>query len=387
MKKRLKIGLFIDTFFPYIDGVVIVVDNLARELSKYNDVIVVAPVTNDVSGDKKLPYKVLRVPSIPVPFTEYRLVNKQTELSESYKELIKEDFDIIHIHSPFNIGRLGLKIANKINIPCIATMHTRFDFEIRKRVFNEKIVKRIMKMIIKVYNECDKCIAVNHAMKKVFKDYGYKYEPIVIYNGTDLKKSTNIVKETEIFQKYNLTKDIPTLLFVGRIIDIKNVFFILKSLKFLKEDGYKFKMIYVGTGPDLNKLKKKCSEYNMNDFVIFTGKITDREELSALYKISDLFLFPSIFDASSLVQIEAAVNETPGLFIEGSVTADTIINNINGFTCIKDHEIFKNRIIEILKDRKKLEEVSKEAAKTLGKSWEDLSKETYNLYIEEINKK
>ena len=37
--KRLKIGLFIDNFYPAIDGVVIAVDNIARELSENNDVV------------------------------------------------------------------------------------------------------------------------------------------------------------------------------------------------------------------------------------------------------------------------------------------------------------------------------------------------------------
>ena len=41
--KRLKIGLFIDTFFPMIDGVIMVVDNYARRLAKFNDVTVFAP--------------------------------------------------------------------------------------------------------------------------------------------------------------------------------------------------------------------------------------------------------------------------------------------------------------------------------------------------------
>ena len=41
--RRLKIGLFIDTFFPMVDGVVMVVDNYARRLKKYADVTVFAP--------------------------------------------------------------------------------------------------------------------------------------------------------------------------------------------------------------------------------------------------------------------------------------------------------------------------------------------------------
>ena len=38
--KKITIGLFIDTFFPMIDGVVMVVDNYAKELSKYANVII-----------------------------------------------------------------------------------------------------------------------------------------------------------------------------------------------------------------------------------------------------------------------------------------------------------------------------------------------------------
>ena len=112
----------------------------------------------------------------------------------------------------------------------------------------------------------------------------------------------------------------------------------------------------------------------------------DRHELAAIYKVSDLFLFPSLFDASSLVQIEAAVNETPGLFIEKSVTADTINNEVDGYTCRLDVNTYKNKIIEILSDKKKLKEVSINAKLLLGKSWEEISEETNELYLKEINK-
>ena len=42
MKNRLKIALFIDTYFPMIDGVVMVVDNYAKRLQEYADVTVFA---------------------------------------------------------------------------------------------------------------------------------------------------------------------------------------------------------------------------------------------------------------------------------------------------------------------------------------------------------
>ena len=387
-RKRLKIGIFLDNFYPTIDGVVLVVDNLAKMLSKFNDVIVVVPYSNSIDEDFLRPYRVIRIDSLSIPFTEYKLGKNKFKISHDYKNLLKENFDVIHIHSPFTIGKLGLKISKDLNIPCIATMHTRFDFEIRRIMDSKIVVNTIIKNIIKVYNKCDKCIAVNNAMIKVFKDYGYKYEPVVIYNGTDLLPLKDVEKNIKIVNKlYDLKDDDIVLLFVGRIVDIKNIFFILDSLKLLKEDGFKFKMFYVGTGFDEKKLKQKIKEYQMEDCVITTGNITDRILLSSIYKRASLFLFPSLFDASSLVQIEAAIQETPGLFIEGSVTADTVLNNVNGFTSKLDNVEYKNKIKEILNDKKTLSKVSKTAKEMLGKSWDSIADETYNLYLDEINKK
>ena len=40
---KITIGLFIDTFYPMVDGVITVVDNYAKRLMKYADVYVFAP--------------------------------------------------------------------------------------------------------------------------------------------------------------------------------------------------------------------------------------------------------------------------------------------------------------------------------------------------------
>ncbi len=377
-----------DNFYPTVDGVVSVIDNLAKMLSKFNDVTVVVPYTSSFDEDYTRPYNVIRIKSLPIPFSEYRVAKIRPRFTKDYRKLIKEKFDIIHIHSPFTIGYLGLKVAKKLNIPCIATMHTRFDFEIRKLVNNDLVVNKVIKRIIKIYNSCDKAIAVNNAMIKVFKDYGYKGNPVVINNGTDLIPLKEKEKNIKLVNKlYDLEEKIPVLLFVGRITEIKNIFFILDSLKLLKNDNFKFKMIYVGSGVDEKKLRNKIKEYNMVNDVILTGRITDKILLSSIYARADLFLFPSLFDASSIVQIESAVNETPGLFIEGSVTADTVTNNVNGFTTVLDVETYKNKIKEILGNKKILNKVSKNARQMLGKNWQDIAYQTHKLYLEEIFKK
>ena len=109
----------------------------------------------------------------------------------------------------------------------------------------------------------------------------------------------------------------------GRIIKAKDVFFILEILDNLPEK-FPFHMVFVGSGPDEKELRKRTEELGLSARVTFTGNISDRELLKAFYLRSDLFLFPSRYDVSSIVQIEAAAQKLCGLFRRGSVTSCTV---------------------------------------------------------------
>lgn len=390
LMKRLKIGMFMDSFYPDINGVILVMENLLRCMSEYADVTLVVPKTGSEQDDKNYPFKIIRIDSVPLLKTGYRLGMVDLEYSRLKRKFKKLDFDIIHIHSPFALGRLGVRVARDKKIPCIATMHTRWEFELKKYLKSNKIASMGVKHLIKTYNKCDKCIALNKALMKVYRDYGYTGEFELINNGTDLETVKDKKKALDLVNKqYNIGKNETVFLFVGRIISVKNIYFILDTLKELKARGKKFKMLFVGSGPDFNELKSRIHKYDMEDCVIMTGKILDRELLKAIYYRATLFLFPSLFDSSSLVQIEAASQETPTIFIEGSVTSDTVENNINGFTEKEDVELFANRIEEILNDKELYEKVQKGAKNDLAKPWSEIAKETYKFYLKmiELNEK
>ncbi len=384
--RRLKIGMFMDSFYPDINGVILVMENLLRCMSEYADVTLVVPKTGSEKDDNKYPFKIIRIDSVPLLHTGYKLGMVDIEYRKMKKLFKKEDFDIIHIHSPFALGRLGVRVARDKHIPVIATMHSRWEFEFKKYLKSSKIANLCVKHLIKTYNKSDYCIALNKALVKVYKDYGYKGEFKIINNGTDLEIVKDKKKAVDMVnKKFNLKKDDTVLLFVGRIISIKNIYFILDTLKVLKERGVSFKMLFVGSGPDFNNLKKRIEYYDMNNEVIMTGKIMDRELLKSIYYRATLFLFPSLFDSSSLVQIEAASQETPTIFIEGSVTSDTVENNINGFTEKEDVNLFADRIEEILNNKELYKKVQMGAKNDLARSWDDIADETYKFYLEMID--
>ena len=386
--KKLKIGIFLDEWYPLIDGVIVVVENLIKELNKIADVTLVVPKMSDSDDDSIYPFKVIRINSLPVITTDYRLAVgnlNPIKIKKLFKDL---DFDIIHIHSPFSIGKLGIKIAREKNIPVVATMHTRWEFEFEKYLKSKHIAKLCINHLIKSYKKCDSCIALNKSLIKVYNNYGYEGKYQIIHNGTDLETVKN--KNKALSRVNNLFKLDPkdlTFLFVGRIVSFKNIYFILDVLNELRSRKIKFKMIYVGDGPDYDTLNKKVKELKFEKEVILAGKIMDRELLKAIYYRANLFLFPSLFDSSSLVQIEAASQGTPTIFVEGAVTADTVENNINGFTAKEDVMLFADRIEEIINDKKLYNKVQKNAKNDLAKSWKEIAKETYKYYLDIIDDK
>ena len=151
-----------------------------------------------------------------------------------------------------------------------------------------------------------------------------------------------------------------------------------------KDKKLKFKMIFVGTGQDENDLLNYINELEISDNVIMAGKITDREELAKYYARADLFLFPSLYDASSIVQIESASQKTPGVFLKGSATSATVTDNVNGFISENTIGAYSDKIIEVMNDDKLLNKVKENAFIDLYVTWDKKVDEVYRIYLKKI---
>ena len=144
-------------------------------------------------------------------------------------------------------------------------------------------------------------------------------------------------------------------------------------------------MLFVGSGQDEEELKKWITKNNMEDRIILCGRVSDRELLASYYARADLFLFPSLYDASSIVQIEAASQHTPTLFLKEAATTATVTNNVNGFLEENDANKYAKRIEEIMNNQELYKKVCEKAFEDLYKNWDDTISEVYDLYIKLIN--
>ncbi len=384
--EKIKIGIFIDTYLPMIDGVTMVVENYAKRLNKIADVTVFCPYGKDKKYVDNFDYKVVRCKSLKIPHYDYTLPIPQFD-RKFKKELKNSNLDIIHIHSPMGVAKLATKYAKKHNIPCVVTLHSQYKQDIKKMAHFNWLTNLILKKLMKTINSCTEAWAMNEENKRLFiEEYGIKIPVRDIQNATDLHYLPNKDEiRDEIRKKYNIKDDEFIFVFIGRINLIKNLLFIVDSLKIMKQKGFKFKMLFVGTGQDEEKLKNYIKKSGVEENCIMCGRVSNRDDLAKYYSAAHLFLFPSLYDTSSLTQIEAASQKTPTVFLKEAQTANQITDNVNGIVTKNDTEDFALRVIDILSDKDKYNELCKNVYRDLYVNWDMVTKIVYEKYLKLID--
>ena len=105
-------------------------------------------------------------------------------------------------------------------------------------------------------------------------------------------------KAETLLDTYGL-RDMPVLLYVGRLVPLKRVDFILRAYAPLKD---RMRLVVVGEGECRSELESMDREMGLN--VIFTGRKSG-EDLLAWYALGDILLLPSLVEAFGAVVNEA----------------------------------------------------------------------------------
>ena len=129
------------------------------------------------------------------------------------------------------------------------------------------------------------------------------------------------------------------ILFVGRLIPLKNVSALIRAYDYLKDQA---RLVIIGSGECEEELRLLDKQLNTN--IIFTG-FKQGEELDAWYNIADIFVLPSIKEPFGAVTNEALI---AGCFclISNTAGSNTLIEeHVNGYIIsIKDLSDFIHKL-------------------------------------------
>ncbi|WP_019668285.1 glycosyltransferase family 4 protein [Eudoraea adriatica] len=157
----------------------------------------------------------------------------------------------------------------------------------------------------------------------------------------ELLKSLNIAnRNIELCKLINKK----VILYLGRLVEVKNLFFLIKVISKLKELDWI--LVIVGKGEMMNNLKNQVVKSNITDKVHFTG-FKEGPELLAWYNIAQLFVLPSTFERFGAVVNEALLAGCPVLCSE-IAGASTLITNENGKLFSPYEEIQLAAMLELM---------------------------------------
>ena len=371
----MRVIQFSDSFLPIMDGVGNVVYQYALNIAnKGNECYVVAPMT-DTGYRGSLPFEIIDYNGIPLWRMKSYKIGAPSLDAHCHKRLNMITADIVHVHSPFIAGQAGISYAQKRNLPIIGTFHSKYYDDFLQITGVELLAKVGVKYVVDFYDKCTEVWAVSESSVETLHSYGYKGTINVMPNGTDIPAVSDDEAQ-EVMRRFSLG-DAPILLYVGQINRKKNIGRILEAASMLKNS---FKLVLAGQGPHEKELKQYASQLGLDNRVLFTGHVADRQMLNGLYKCAKLFVFPSLYDTSGLVVREAAAMQTASVAVRASSAAECITDNDNGFLCEDNSGDLARVIDKALDDIKRLDEMGKRAQQTIPIPWSRLVDSVLDRY-------
>lgn len=361
--EEMKIAFFTDTYYPQINGVTNSIKLFTEYLRKNgNEVHIFCP-----EGIRKNKY-IHTSPSLK--FKNYPEYNVGLPFSKIIKEVRKIRPDVIHIHSPFSMGTVGLSIAKIMNIPTIGTYHTLLSeyFSYAGSNFEKEIANEYTRWF---FDRTSIIIAPSKSIRDLLKKYKIKRPIEILPTPLNFKpiKKKNKSKNKE-----------PIILHVGRLCKEKRIDIVLKAFKILSKEMHA-RLIITSDGPDKKRLEDFCKKINISRNVIFTGYVSDKKLLK-LYSTADVFVSASDTETQGLVVLEALACGCPVVVRNALGFKDYIRDGRNGLLFDNDRDLVE-KIILILKNKRLRKRLIKNGYKTVEK----FNISNYGKKIEDIYKK
>lgn len=243
--------------------------------------------------------EILKLPNVSFQKTLAGNFSRQFKMGKDAQQI---NADIFHGLS----GELPLKWTDK-SIKKVVTIHDLIFMRFPQyySFFDRKIHFWKFKIAVE---QADLIIAISEQTKlDIIEFLKVPEERIrVIYQGCHhaFKESQSEEFLNSITEKFNLPERF--ILNVGTIEERKNLLNIVKAI-----NGTKIPLVVIGKKTKyFNKVQKFLKKNKLESQVQFLENVS-MEELAGIYKLADLFVYPSLFEGFGIPIIEALFSETP----------------------------------------------------------------------------
>jgi 1,2-diacylglycerol 3-alpha-glucosyltransferase len=343
--------LFIsDVYFPRINGVSTSIRTLRLQLNKLgHKVHLVAPDYGMPSDEESW---ITRVPSRYLFLDPEDRMMKFSQAKRQLEALRKEQYDVVHIHTPFVAHYFGKWMAAQLGVPCVETYHTFFEGYLHyyvpflPRWLSVPVVRRISR------NQCnamDGIIVPSQLVLDALHQYGMRTHATVIPTGLELERF-DAGDGSGFRARFNIPPQRPLMLYVGRVAHEKNIDFLLQVTARVKQDIPEALLVIAGEGPALEHLRRSAENMGLGDNVLFVGYLDRVTELNDCYHAADIFVFASRTETQGLVLLEAMAQGVAVVSTAELGTKSVLVDGAGAIVVPEDIEVFAAAAVALLRD-------------------------------------
>ena len=300
MPNRLKI-LFITSWYPdsanLMQGVFI--REHAKSVHLYDDLVVIHLSGISQTGNiwelceetnylitEGLPTYHFSTRKLSLPGLSYLL--NLWGIWRAFLKLCKNGFhpDIIHANI-YAAGVPSVILGKLYHIPVIITEHSS--------AFPRQLLSIVE--ILKArfaFKNAQRVTPVSQVLKKSIQQYHVSPNFTVVPNSVDFQHF--------FLNPSRTSNDPPKYLFVGSLIPIKGLDYLIKALEFLKDKPWTLDIL--GDGPERTTYVEMSKSLKIDDHLVFHG-YQSHEKVAEHMRQADLFILPSLWENLPCVLIEA----------------------------------------------------------------------------------
>ena len=367
-------------FVPHSGGAVIVATEIANNLAKLGHEVTVLTPDLPQSGQRYEPkmnskVKVIRVETPSKTNLKVAARRCKSNLEKMGKELgKKEKFDfVLTIFHPFHlVPNAAIACAKELKIPSII----KVDDAIYEKASGLKTIQRKIEKIISTrsLSKASKILVSNLPSKEIMKSY-YKIDNekiSVVPNGVDLS----------FFKTKN--RDPNKIVFSGVMYHHRGLDVLLDAAPKIVKEIPETKLVLLGDGPEMKKLKETVKQKNLDSNVEFKGWI-DRKDIPEHLSNASIGIGPLkrtivTENALPIKVLEYMASSLPIIAKTGTLQEDVLKDNENGWFVENSSELCE-KIIKLEQNPELVEKMGKNSLSMVQKfSWERIVKSIIDIY-------
>ncbi|PIR12735.1 hypothetical protein COV49_04355 [Candidatus Falkowbacteria bacterium CG11_big_fil_rev_8_21_14_0_20_39_10] len=382
----MKVLIFSTAYFPHVGGAEVAVKEITDRIDDIKfDMITVKLDRKDKQHEKvgrinvyRLGWGLGKIDKLLFPFQAARLTKKLHK-----KNKYNAVWSIMASFSGF--GALFFKKKN-LEVKFLLTLQEGDDLnEVEERV-NFPIIK---KWFLEIFQKADYIQSISNYLADWARSKKVSCPVEVVPNGVDIEKFQTEFSDEELnkFKKeLNIEEGEKILITTSRLVKKNAVNDIIEAMVYLPKN---IKLLILGTGSDLEKLRNLTRERGVEKRVLFLGYI-DNKKIPKYLKISDIFIRLPLSEGLGNSFIEAMATGVFILATEVGGIKDLLLKpgsilTLDVFRSVSEYREIAKRIEYILDDKNN-EKVKKiiENAKQMVKEkydWNIIAKQIREIFL------